>query len=126
LLTLYLFSIALRKDQKWAWYFAGCARALHALQIYGSLLSSSAFLFLILHHRYRQWLLRKEPYLALVIALIVFAPVILWNIEHGWTSFVFQVSDRLSEETSHPLRRLVEFLLVQIGVTSPMLLPGCC
>jgi dolichol-phosphate mannosyltransferase len=77
-----------------------------------------------LHRRYRQWLARKEPYLALVIALIVFAPVILWNIEHGWTSFAFQVSDRLIEETSHPLRRLVEFLLIQLGVTSPMLMVG--
>jgi len=32
-----------------------------------SLLSFFRVLFLILHHRYRQWLLRKEPYLALVI-----------------------------------------------------------
>ena len=125
LLTLYLFSIALHEDQKWAWYFAGAALGLCMLSKYtGVFLVPSAFLFLILHRRYRQWLLRKEPYLALVIALIVFAPVILWNIEHGWTSFVFQVSDRLSEETSHPLHRLVEFLLVQIGVTSPMLLAG--
>jgi dolichol-phosphate mannosyltransferase len=90
----------------------------------GIFLVPSAFLFLILHRRYRQWLLRKEPYLALVIALIVFAPVILWNIEHGWTSFVFQVSNRLSEETSHPVRRVVEFLLLQLGATSPMLLVG--
>ena len=90
----------------------------------GVFLVPSALLFLIFHPRYRQWLLRKEPYLALVVALIVFAPVILWNIEHGWTSFVFQVSNRLSEETSHPLQRLVEFLFVQLGVTSPMLLVG--
>ena len=125
LLTLYLFSIALHEDQKWAWYFAGAALGLSMLSKYtGVFLVPSAFLFLILHRRYRQWLLRKEPYLALVIALIVFAPVILWNIEHGWTSFVFQVSNRLSEETSHPVRRVVEFLLLQLGATSPMLLVG--
>jgi dolichol-phosphate mannosyltransferase len=125
LLTLYLFSLALREDQKLAWYLAGAALGLSMLSKYtGVFLVPSAFLFLILHPRYRQWLLRKEPYLALVVALIVFAPVILWNIEHGWTSFVFQVSNRLSEETSHPLRRLAEFLLIQLGVTSPMLLVG--
>mgnify|MGYP003576543228 CR=1 FL=1 len=125
LLTLYLFSIALHEDQKWAWYLAGAALGLSMLSKYtGVFLVPSAFFFLILHRRYRQWLLRKEPYLALVVALIVFTPVILWNIEHGWTSFVFQVSDRLSEETSHPLRRLVEFLLLQLGATSPMLLVG--
>jgi dolichol-phosphate mannosyltransferase len=125
LLTLYLFSLALHEDQKWAWYFAGAALGLSMLSKYtGIFLVPSAFLFLILHRRYRQWLVRKEPYLALVIALIVFAPVILWNIEHGWTSFVFQVGNRLSEETSHPVRRVVEFLLLQLGATSPMLLAG--
>ena len=35
-----------------------------------------AFLFLIVHRNYRCWLLRKEPYIALVIALIIFTPVI--------------------------------------------------
>ena len=125
LLTLYLFSLALGEDKKWAWYLAGGALGLSMLSKYtGIFLVPSAFLFLILHPRYRPWLLRREPYLALVVALIVFAPVILWNIEHGWTSFVFQVSNRLSEETSHPLGRLVEFLFVQLGVTSPMLLVG--
>ena len=125
LLTLYLFSLALGEDKKWAWYLAGGALGLSMLSKYtGIFLVPSAFLFLIFHPRYRPWLLRKEPYLALVVALIVFAPVILWNIEHGWTSFVFQVSNRLSEETSHPLGRLMEFLFVQLGVTSPMLLVG--
>jgi dolichol-phosphate mannosyltransferase len=125
LLTLYLFSLAVREGQKLAWYLAGAALGLSMLSKYtGVFLVPSAFLFLLLHARYRPWLLRKEPYLALVVALIVFAPVILWNIEHGWASFVFQVSNRLSEETSHPLRRLVEFLLVQLGATSPMLLVG--
>ena len=125
LLTLHLFSLALHEDQKWAWYLAGAALGLGMLSKYtGVFLVPSAFLFLILDSRYRPWLLRKEPYLALVIALIVFAPVILWNIEHGWTSFVFQVSNRLSEETNDPIRRLVEFLLLQLGATSPMLLVG--
>jgi dolichol-phosphate mannosyltransferase len=125
LLTLYLFSFAVREDQKWAWYFAGAALGLCLLSKYtGVFLVPSAFLFLILHRRYRPWLLRKEPYLAVVIALIIFVPVILWNIEHDWASFAFQVSDRLIEETSHPIRRLVEFLLIQLGVTSPMLMIG--
>src|SRR6185503_8349049 len=64
LLTLYLFSLALHEDQKWAWYFAGAALGLSMLSKYtGIFLVPSAFLFLILHRRYRQWLLRKEPYL---------------------------------------------------------------
>ena len=125
LLTLYLVSIAVREDQKWAWYFAGAALGLCMLSKYaGIFLLPSAFLFLLLDRRYRQWLLRKEPYLAVLIALVIFTPVILWNIEHDWASFTFQVSDRLSQETSHPLRGFGEFLLIQFGVTSPTLLAG--
>src|SRR6476469_136725 len=70
LLTLYLFSIAVREQQKWAWYLAGTALGLCMLSKYtGVFLVPCAFLFLILHRIYRCWLLRKEPYLALIIAV---------------------------------------------------------
>src|SRR6516164_11379878 len=125
LLTLYLISIAVRKQQKSAWYLAGVALGLCMLSKYtGVFLVPCAFLFLSLHRNYRCWLLRKEPYLALVIAVIIFTPVILWNMEHDWVSFTFQVSDRLSQESSQPLRQFGEFVLIQLGVTSPSLLAG--
>jgi dolichol-phosphate mannosyltransferase len=125
LLTLYLFSLAVHKNQSWTWYLAGAALGLCLLSKYTAIfLIPSVLLLLLVHRRYRPWLMKKEPYLALVIALIVFAPVILWNFEHGWTSFAFQVSDRLIEETNHPLSRLVEFLLLQLGATSPLLWVG--
>jgi dolichol-phosphate mannosyltransferase len=125
LLTLYLISIAVREQQKWAWYLAGVTLGLCMLSKYtGVFLVPCAFLFLILHRNYRCWLLRKEPYLALIIAVIIFTPVILWNMEHDWVSFAFQVSDRLSQESSQPLRQFGEFLLIQLGVTSPSLLAG--
>ena len=60
LLTLYLFSLALSEDKKWAWYLAGAALGLSMLSKYtGIFLVPSALLFLIFHPRYRPWLLRK-------------------------------------------------------------------
>jgi dolichol-phosphate mannosyltransferase len=123
LLTLYLVSIAVRENQKWAWYMAGAALGLCMLSKYTAIfLVPSTLLLLILDRRYRQWLMRKEPYLALLIAALFFTPVILWNVEHDWASFGFQVSDRLNHARSQPLESLGEFLLIQLGVTSPTLL----
>jgi dolichol-phosphate mannosyltransferase len=74
--------------------------------------------------RYHQWFIRKEPYLALLIAALCFTPVILWNMEHDWVSFGFQINDRLSRRQMHPLQSFGEFLLVQLGVTYPALIAG--
>jgi dolichol-phosphate mannosyltransferase len=123
LLTLYLISIAAREGRKWAWYAAGAALGLCMLSKYTAIfLVPSTLLLLVSDVRYRQWLKRKEPYLALLISALLFTPVILWNVEHEWASFGFQVSDRLSRGYSQPLKSLGEFLLLQVGVTFPTLL----
>ncbi len=125
LLTLYLVSLAVREDQKWAWYVAGAALGLALLSKYTAIfLVPSTLLWLTLDRCHRQWLIRKEPYLALLIAALFFTPVILWNVEHDWASFGFQVSDRFTRAPSQPLKSLGEFLLMQVGVTSPILLAG--
>ena len=125
LLTLYLISIAVRDDRAWAWYAAGAALGLCMLSKYTAVfLVPSTLLFLILDGRYRQWLMRKEPYLALLIAAVFFTPVVLWNAEHDWASFGFQVGDRLSRDSKNPFQSVGEFLLLQFAVTSPALLAG--
>jgi dolichol-phosphate mannosyltransferase len=125
LLTLYSISLAVREGRNWAWYLAGVALGFCLLSKYSAVfLLPSTFLLVALDCRYRQWLLRKEPYIALLIAALFFTPVILWNVEHDWVSFGFQVSDRLTHAGNHPLKSLGEFLLLQLGVTSPALLAG--
>ncbi len=125
LLTLYFISIAVRYDRSWAWCAAGAALGLCMLSKYTAVfLVPSTLLFLIFDGRYRQWLMRKEPYLALLIAAAFFTPVILWNVEHDWASFGFQVGDRLSRDSRSPFASVGEFLLLQFAVTSPALLAG--
>lgn len=48
-------------------------------------------LFLLTTGRFRL-LLTPGPYLAMLIAVGLFSPVLLWNAENGWASFVFQGS----------------------------------
>jgi hypothetical protein len=49
-------------------------------------------LFLLSEPRHRRLLLTPGPYAAAVLALAVFAPVLVWNFENGFGAFVFQGS----------------------------------
>lgn len=89
--------------ERWGWWAgAGLCAGLALLSKYTAILTiGGAFLFLAwdgLSRRgaagsdraNRSWLLRPGPYLAVVLAILVFSPVIIWNATHDWTSFAFQ------------------------------------
>jgi hypothetical protein len=40
----------------------------------------------------RRWWARREPYLAAVLALLVFSPNVWWNARHNWISLGFQMT----------------------------------
>jgi dolichol-phosphate mannosyltransferase len=131
LLTIYLVSIAVLKDRPSAWYCAGAALGFAMLSKYTALfLVPSALLFLIADRAHRKWLLRKEPYLAFFLSLVIFSPVILWNYQHQWASFAFQFGRRLlgedhpipGLEISHARHSLIKFLGIQLGAIFPTFL----
>jgi hypothetical protein len=61
-----------------------CSKYSAALTIMG------AALFLLTEPTSRRWLARPHPYAAGFVASLVFLPVLVWNAEHGWISFLFQ------------------------------------
>jgi dolichol-phosphate mannosyltransferase len=128
LLTIYLVSIAVLKDRPSAWYSAGAALGFAMLSKYTALfLVPSTLLFLVADRAHRKWLLRKEPYLALFLSLVIFSPVILWNYQHQWASFAFQFGRRvLGQEMINPVRStphsFTEFLAIQLGSIFPTFL----
>ncbi len=68
-------------------FFAGCA----LLSKYTAVLIFPPLLiFLLLSANYRKYLLKKELYFAVILAFMVFSPVIYWNYQHDWVSFKFQ------------------------------------
>jgi len=54
-------------------------------------------------------------------ALLVFTPVLYWNLEHGWVSLLFQTEGRYSS-THLSLLRPLEFAASQLLLVSPLLL----
>ncbi len=75
------------------WILVGLAWGGALLSKYhAAFLPAGALLYVLLTPSARRCLLTVGPYLAVVIGLISFAPVLIWNAEHGWASFSFQAS----------------------------------
>ena len=70
----------------------------------------------------RRWLLSPYPWAAVLIAAIVFLPVLIWNAQHDWASFRFQFVRAVA---THPFsfRTVGEFIGLQFGLVGFVLLP---
>ncbi|HAI10878.1 MAG TPA: dolichyl-phosphate beta-D-mannosyltransferase [Phycisphaerales bacterium] len=118
--TLYYLQRALLREQHRAWYGAGIFLGLGMLSKYTIVLLGPAALIMMLTNRQHfKHLLRFEPYAASGIALLIFSPVLIWNAQHQWASFVFQGPRRLAPDTvfsEHILLGGIALLLTPIGL----------
>jgi dolichol-phosphate mannosyltransferase len=116
--TLYFLERALLGGQARAWLFAGVSIGLGLISKYTiGMLVPVAFLFVLLDPESRRWLLRWQPYAALMLAFLIFSPVIIWNAQHEWASFAFQTSRRLAERPRFSFHRLLLSALVLLTPT---------
>jgi dolichol-phosphate mannosyltransferase len=75
------------------WWGAGLAAGLGMLsKLYTAVLGVGLGFYLLV--RERAWLRRGEPYLAALVALIVFMPVLYWNWTHDWAMVRFLLYER--------------------------------
>ncbi len=73
------------------WAGTGLCAGLALFAKYSAVLTiGGAGLYLLTQPAHRRWLLRPHPYVAGILALAVFAPVVIWNAGNGWASFAFQ------------------------------------
>ncbi len=102
------------------WYLWGVALGLGLLSKYTAvLLVPCQFAYLLISPSDRHWLARKEPYLALLIGAIIFSPVILWNWQHEWVSFVYQSKHGFSPDRQHVGVKLLEYIGGQALIITP-------
>jgi 4-amino-4-deoxy-L-arabinose transferase-like glycosyltransferase len=69
-----------------------------------------------------RWLTSPMPWLAALIALVVFLPVLIWNSEHDWASFRFQFV-RAAATHEWSLRTVGDYIGIQFGLVGFVLLP---
>ncbi len=103
-----------------AWWLAvGAAAGCALLSKYTALFFGPAILiWLIVVPKLRRWLLSPWLYLGGVVALLLFAPVILWNAEHDWVSFIKQMG-RARIADFRPVY-IAELIPTQIAFATPL------
>ena len=80
----------LRRPCCW-WSLVGLTLGLALLSKYHAvLLVAGAGLFVLTRREQWHWLIHPGPYLALALATAIFAPVLIWNSQHQWISFLWQ------------------------------------
>ncbi|WP_291561183.1 glycosyltransferase family 39 protein [Bradyrhizobium sp.] len=109
-------------DGRW-WLAAGAFAGLALLSKFtaGLLLPAVAAFMLVPRWRGR-WLRSPYPWLAALIALVLFLPVLVWNMQHDWASFRFQLVRAIATH-EWSLRTLGEFIGLQFGLVGFILLP---
>ena len=85
---------ALRSEGRaaWGWWLGtGVCAGLALCSKYSAVLTIiGAAAFLLTEPISRRWLARPHPYAAGLVALVIFLPVLIWNAENDWISFLFQ------------------------------------
>ena len=119
--SLLLFSLAkVLQTGRGAWWLAvGAAAGCALLSKYTALFFGPAILiWLVVVPQLRQWLISPWLYLGGLVAALLFSPVILWNAEHGWVSFIKQMG-RAKIEDFRPAY-IAELIPTQIAFATPL------
>ena len=109
-------------DGRW-WLAAGLFAGLALLSKFTAVMLVPAVLAFMLVPGWRgRWLNSPTPWLAALIAVMVFLPVLVWNAGHDWASFRFQLV-RATATHQLSLRTVGDFIGLQFGLVGFILLP---
>jgi hypothetical protein len=101
------------------WLAVGAAAGCALLSKYTAMFFGPAIvIWLIAVPKLRHWLLSPWLYLGGLVALLLFAPVILWNADHQWVSFIKQLG-RARIEDFRPAF-IAELVPTQVGFATPL------
>jgi len=120
LLSLIIFYRIVESGNGNLWFALGVVWGLGMLSKYNMLaLIGCVGLFLVLSAKHRFWLLRMKTWLGFLLGLLIFSPVIFWNIQRGFPSFRYHLVERNQgfQFTWEPVQI---FLAGQLGYLSPL------
>ncbi|MBK8118503.1 MAG: glycosyltransferase family 39 protein [Sulfuritalea sp.] len=108
-------------DGRW-WFAAGAFMGLSWLGKYsGALLGPIVLLYLLATPRLRFWLAKPQPYLAFILAIAIFSPVLIWNSQHEWVSLAFQSSRRIGAMSGFKPQYFLMLVAQQLLMVTPYL-----
>ena len=137
ILSLYLFWMGIKQSEQvgnqmhrgvespsnyYIWLFLGVATGLGILTKYTMTFFFLCGFLLLLFSEKRFLLKTMKPYLALIIALLIFSPVIIWNIQNDWVTLKHTAGHvGIAKGFTISLKSFVEFVASQFGVITPII-----
>lgn len=127
--AVYYLHRAIVEGENRAWIGVGTAFGLGLLAKYTiGLLGIAGLTFMLVDRRSRRWLSRPAPYLAGLLAVAIFSPVVVWNARNEWISFWWQTGRRLMARGDFDLPDLLGAVMVlgtPVGVAGLLALVSC-
>jgi 4-amino-4-deoxy-L-arabinose transferase-like glycosyltransferase len=119
-LTIFLLHCAVSKKGKGYWYLAGVSLGLGLLSKYTIVaLIPSLFFYLAFSPTKRFWLKKKEPYLFILIGLLILSPNLYWNYINQWPS-IKQPAGLVGNRNLSSFTTFTWFFGPQAGILSPI------
>jgi 4-amino-4-deoxy-L-arabinose transferase-like glycosyltransferase/membrane-associated phospholipid phosphatase len=130
ILALFLFGESLHQTHTahpktiLSWSMLGLSVGLGLLTKYSmAFFYPCAFLFLLISKETRKILLTKGPYLACILSILIFSPVIVWNATRNWVTLRHTAGQvHIAEGLQISPLSFLEFIGSQLGVITPLLL----
>ncbi|WP_271587807.1 glycosyltransferase family 39 protein [Bradyrhizobium sp. CCBAU 53415] len=117
-----LVRLAQSGDGRW-WLGAGLFAGFSMLSKFTAIMFAPAVAAFLLVPDWRwRWLRSPYPYLAVLVAIAAFSPVLIWNAQHDWASFRFQ-GVRATANYGISLRTIGDYIGLQFGLVGFVLLP---
>lgn len=120
--TLVCIHSGLSRDRLWPWLVAGILIALGTLAKFNMVFIYAVMaLLLTLEPTLRQFWTRPGPWLAALLGLLGWVPIIIWNAQHGWVS-VRHVAGQagVAGRTSFDLLGPLDYAISQFTVLGPV------
>jgi hypothetical protein len=115
-----LYLAKLLESGRGAWWLAvGAAVGAALLSKYTALFFGPAILiWLLAVPKLRHWLISPWPYLGGLVSAAIFSPVLKWNADHGWVSFIKQIGRARIEDYKPAF--IGELIPTQIAFATPL------
>lgn len=109
-LTLYYVIKFLKNESRNDLYLIGLCIGLMLLSKYSGVVLIASLVFFLVTSRYRYLFRTHQFYLALAISIVCFSPVIIWNYQYQWQSFIYQLKTHQHVAQSNPITAIFHSL----------------
>jgi len=123
-LAIYLSALLVTTQNLKIFYWLGVVFGMALLSKLPAILIVAALgLFALISKPHRRWFSCREPYLMVLLALVMLTPVIYWNVQHDWIGLEFLTQrTELKEDLAPSGTPLVwQSITAQAGYHSPLL-----